>query len=139
MDIEVSHEVVREGAAIVRAVGELDVYTAGKWRNYTVELLKTDKPRHLGLDMSEVSYFDSMAVGGLVKIFKDHRDALGAAPGAFALIGCQERTRKIMRLTGLERLMPCVDSVGDFAALALAAEREPAVGGATAGTFVKDE
>lgn len=121
MDVEVTHAELGAGAVVVRAVGELDVYTAGKWRNYALGVLTSEAPRHLGLDMSEVTYFDSMAVGGLVKIFKDHQRAPGSPAGAFALIGCQEHARKVMKVTGLERLMPCVDGVDDFLALVLAA------------------
>lgn len=118
MDIEVSHEVVGEGIAVVRAVGELDVYTVPKWRRYLLELVGDEAgPRHVGLDFSEISYFDSTAVGGLVRCWREHRDAGGEDPGVFALFSLTERTAKIMNITGLVRVIRVLGSREEFLGL----------------------
>ncbi|MEU0214079.1 anti-sigma factor antagonist [Streptomyces sp. NPDC006265] len=119
MDIEVSHEVVGEGIAVVRAVGELDVYTVPKWRRYLLELVSGEAgPRHVGLDFSEIAYFDSTAVGGLVRCWREHRDGGGEDPGVFALFSLTERTEKIMDLTGLARVITVLGSQEEFLGLA---------------------
>lgn len=118
MDIKLSHEVVGEGVAVFRTVGELDVYTVPKWRGYLMELVKGEAgPRHVGLDFSEVAYFDSTAVGGLVRCWREHRDAGGEDPGVFALFSLTERTAKIMELTGLSRLITVLGSQEEFLGL----------------------
>lgn len=119
MEVRVTHETVGEGVVVVRTVGELDVYTTPMWRKYVLEVLG-DGPRHVGLDFSAVSYFDSTATGALVRCVKEHRSAL--APGVFAMFAPDERTARYMRVTGLDQVVPTVGSQEEFLGLVGAAD-----------------
>ncbi|MEU1552182.1 STAS domain-containing protein [Streptomyces scabiei] len=123
MDIDVSHEMPVEGVAVVRTVGELDVYTTPKWRGHLLGLVRGEGgPRHVGLDFSAVDHFDSTAIGCLVLCWREHRDAGGADPGVFALFSVTDRTGEIMRITGLERVVTVAGSLEEFLDLVRAAE-----------------
>ena len=54
------------GAVVVHLVGELDLYTAPEVRTVLLELA-TEQPERLVIDLSEVDFVDSTALGVLIE------------------------------------------------------------------------
>ncbi|MGW3153754.1 STAS domain-containing protein [Streptomyces sp. NPDC001089] len=122
-----THEMAAEGVAVAVTVGELDVYTTRTWREYLLDVLDREVPRHLGLDFSRVGYFDSTAIGALVRCFKEFREAgeaRGERMGVFALFSVQPRTAKLLRVTQLDRIFEVLGSREEFLGLASEADAE---------------
>ncbi|MBF5080790.1 STAS domain-containing protein [Quadrisphaera sp. INWT6] len=113
-----------EGVVVVRVCGEIDLYTGPALRRTLQELLpppasaRPDTPdvgvsggasgraadgvRAVVVDLSEVSFADSYALGVLV-----HGHRL-ARPGgrAYAVVATLEMIHTLFRVTGLARVMP---------------------------------
>jgi anti-sigma B factor antagonist len=87
--------------AVLRIVGEIDIYTAPALRERLVELLATGV-KHVVLDTSGVTFLDSSGLGVLVGA----RKRMGAHDGSLALVATQERIVQLFRITGLIRLFP---------------------------------
>jgi anti-sigma B factor antagonist len=109
VEIGLSQEELRGGVVVVKVVGEVDVYTFAQLRDCLVELLERETPpRHVGLDLSEVDFFDSTALGVAVGFLKRYRRVDAGA--VIALVAPSERVAKIFRITGLTNVFPSVDS-----------------------------
>jgi anti-sigma B factor antagonist len=99
-------EVVREGAAvIVRLSGELDLYNAPVLRE-TLAAAVDLAPERLIVDLGEVAFVDSTALGVLLEARarlpqKEH--FVLAAPGA--------ETRRTLQISGLDRQIRVADTV----------------------------
>lgn len=87
--------------AVLRIVGEIDIYTAPALRERLVELL-VSRVTHVILDTSGVTFLDSSGLGVLVGAQKRMR----AHDGSLALVAAQDRIVQLFRLTGLTRLFP---------------------------------
>lgn len=87
--------------AVLRIVGEIDIYTAPALRERLVDLLGTGV-KHVVLDTSGVTFLDSSGLGVLVSGQK----RLRAHDGSLALVATRERIVQLFRLTGLIRLFP---------------------------------
>ncbi|MFV0135535.1 STAS domain-containing protein [Streptomyces sp. HMX87] len=122
MDIGVSREELGQGAVLVRTDGEVDVYTVPRWREFVRGAALDKQVRHLGLELSEVPFFDSTAIGALVGCYKSFQRASEGRPAVFALVNLSDKVEEVMRITGLERVFVITDSVEDF--MQLVAERE---------------
>lgn len=104
--------------AVVQIAGELDAYTAPKLRGELTDL--TSKHQHtLVLDVSGISFIDSSGLGVLVGAFKRAR----THSGAVCLLSPDARMRKMLRITGLERVF------GVFTDLDVALSHLDAAGG----------
>ena len=94
----------REAAVVVRLGGELDLYNADEVRKALTEAID-DGAERIVVDMSEVDFVDSTALGVLIearsKIGRDR--ILLAAP--------QVETRRTLEVSGLDRHLPVHDSV----------------------------
>jgi anti-sigma B factor antagonist len=98
---------------VLEVGGEIDVYTAPKLREQLVDLV-ADGKYHLVVDMERVDFLDSTGLGVLVGGLKRVR----AHDGSLRLVCTQERILKIFRITGLTKVFPIYDSVGDAVAAA---------------------
>jgi anti-sigma B factor antagonist len=97
----------RDGAVVVRLGGELDLYNAPKVREALLEAAKQG-PQRLVLDLSEVEFIDSTALGALIEArasLPDRRGLLLAAPGL--------ETRRALQVSGLDRHLPVHDTVDE--------------------------
>jgi anti-sigma B factor antagonist len=95
------------GACVVRLGGELDLYNAPQVRDALVEAC-SDSPQRVVVDLSEVEFIDSTALGVLIEARTriDNREAfLLAAPGL--------ETRRALEISGLDRHFTVHDSVSD--------------------------
>ena len=91
---------VDAGRGVVEPTGEIDAYTAPRLRRALEELPAPARYRVV-VEMSGVSFMDSSGLGVLVGAAKRARNG----GGALALAGCQERILRVLRVTGLVRVM----------------------------------
>lgn len=110
------------GRGVVELCGEVDAYTAPSLR-LVLEELPVPARYRVVVAMSQVPFMDSSGLGVLVGAAKRARNG----GGALALAGCQERILRVLRITGLVRVMEPFESIE--AALAhvdqAAAEQHP--------------
>lgn len=87
----------RDGAVVVSLAGELDLYNAEEVRASLLERC-AEKPDVLVIDLEQVRFIDSTALGVLIEAHSRMDDRRGfrlAAPGV--------ETRRALEVSGLER------------------------------------
>jgi anti-sigma B factor antagonist len=92
-------------AVVIRLGGELDLYNAAQVRSALADAY-TQTPERIVVDLGEVEFIDSTALGVLIEIRAklDNRDGLLlAAPGL--------ETRRALQISGLDQLFTVHDSV----------------------------
>ena len=97
----------REGAVIVHLVGELDLYNAPDVRRTLLELC-AEEPERLIVDLAEVDFVDSTALGVLIEArtkLANRRSFLLAAPGL--------ETHRALQISGLDRHLSVHETVDD--------------------------
>lgn len=93
----VQEVVERSGAVVVKLAGELDLYNSEVVRNALSEAAGRG-PERVVVDLGEVSFLDSTALGVLIEArgkLRDRRSFLLAAPGVEA--------RRALEVSGLDR------------------------------------
>jgi anti-sigma B factor antagonist len=94
-------------ARVVRLAGELDLYNAAQVRSALADAC-TQAPERIVVDLGEVDFIDSTALGVLIETRTklDNRDGfLLAAPGL--------ETRRALQISGLDKLFTVHDTVPD--------------------------
>ncbi|HWC33117.1 MAG TPA: STAS domain-containing protein [Actinomycetota bacterium] len=86
--------------------GEIDLYTAPKLKEQISELVATDRAQ-LVVDLSRVEFLDSTGLGVLIGGLKRAREK----GGELALAGATEPVRKVLSITGLDKVFPLHDDV----------------------------
>lgn len=84
-------------ACVVRLGGELDLYNAGKVRAALLDAC-SDSPARVVVDLSEVEFLDSTALGVLIEArtkLQNRRAFMLASPGL--------ETRRALQISGLDR------------------------------------
>ncbi|HEY6032185.1 MAG TPA: STAS domain-containing protein [Gaiellaceae bacterium] len=100
-------------AYVVRLGGELDLYNVEQVRTALLDVAGK-APERLVLDLAEVEFIDSTALGALIEAratLPNRRGLLLAAPNI--------DTRRALQVSGLDRHLPVHDSVGDALAAKL--------------------
>ena len=95
----------RSGAVVIRLVGEIDLYNAPEVRAALLELC-SEQPERLVVDLGEVDFVDSTALGVLIEArtrLDDRTTFLLAAPGL--------ETHRALRISGLDQHLAVHDSV----------------------------
>jgi anti-sigma B factor antagonist len=95
----------RNGVAIIHLVGELDLYNAPEVRTALLELC-SEQPDRLVVDLGEVDFIDSTALGVLIEArtkLANRRSFLLAAPGL--------ETHRALTISGLDQHLAVHDSV----------------------------
>ena len=94
---QVTLERPAEGVAVVVLEGEVDLYTAPRFKDVLLQAID-DGAGHVIVDLADVSFVDSTALGVLVSGGK----RLQKSSGTLA-IGCpDEKIRRILEITGLD-------------------------------------
>jgi anti-sigma B factor antagonist len=115
--LEVSEEVVDGDVRVLRVAGDVDFDAAPQLKRHIMSLVDAGD-RQFIVDLSEVEFIDSTAIGVLVGALK----RLGANGGSLLVVCNNEDIRGIFETVGLEHLLPLHRSHEDaFAALAHAA------------------
>lgn len=102
-----------EDQPVVHVAGEIDVYTAPRLRE---QLLRLAGERTLIIDLTEVSFLDSTALGVLVGAMKRQRER----GGTMSIVTSGTRVRRLFEITGLTRVFTVYDSVDEAVAAASA-------------------
>jgi anti-sigma B factor antagonist len=95
----------RDGAVVVSLTGELDLYNAEEVRSALLEAC-AGEPEVLVVDLGEVTFIDSTALGMLIEARSRMADRKGfrlAAPGI--------ETRRALEVSGLDRHFVVHDTV----------------------------
>jgi len=95
------------GAVIVHLVGELDLYNAPEVRRTLLELC-AEGPERLVVDLAEVDFVDSTALGVLIEArtkLANRRSFLLAAPGL--------ETHRALQISGLDQHLSVHETVDD--------------------------
>ena len=98
----------RDGYAVLSVRGEVDVYTAPKFRERLIELVSDGKHR-IVVDLEGVDFLDSTGLGVLVGGLK----RLRSHDGDLLLVCTQSRILKVFEITGLTKVFSIYDSVDD--------------------------
>ena len=96
-----------DGAKLVRLVGELDLYNAHALRDVLSEICG-DGPERVIVDLSEVEFIDSTALGALIEA----RTKM-ANRNAFMLAAPGLETRRALEISGLDRHFSIHESVDE--------------------------
>jgi len=97
----------RDGTTVVSLAGELDLYNAEDVRAALLEAC-AEEPAVLVLDLAEVTFIDSTALGVLIEA----RSRL-ADRGGFRLAAPGLETRRALEVSGLDRHFSVFDTVAD--------------------------
>jgi anti-sigma B factor antagonist len=91
---------------VLDAKGEIDLYTAPRLKEQVAELAAGGSPR-VAVNLEGVEFMDSTGLGVLISGLKRCREA----GGDLALVAPREPVRKVLSITGLDRVFPIHDSV----------------------------
>jgi anti-sigma B factor antagonist len=106
-DTELSIEVRdQSGWTVFDVAGELDLYTSSRLKERLRALSDQGKHR-IVVNLERVEFMDSTALGVLIGARKRAREH----DGEVALAGPTEPVRKVLSITGLDRVFPIADSV----------------------------
>lgn len=92
--------------AVLSVAGEIDVATAGQLRDQITSMVDGGET-HLVTELDQVNFMDSTGLGVLVGAHK----ALQAAGGAMRVVCTQPSILKVFDITGLNAVIPLVDSL----------------------------
>lgn len=93
---------------MLEVAGEVDIYTAPKLREKLVELIDAGNDR-IVVDLEGVGFMDSTGLGSLVAGLKRIRER----DGELAIVCTREPVLKVLSITGLDRVFPVHDSLGN--------------------------
>jgi anti-anti-sigma factor len=119
MRVSCTNDVGLPGATIAEVSGSLDMVGSEAFLQALDPRLTPEKPSLL-LDLTQVEWVSSAGVGALVRLLTHTR----SLKGGFAMYGCGQRVRTVLRICGLEGPL----NVQDTAEAARARLREPGAG-----------
>jgi anti-sigma B factor antagonist len=94
------------GRSVLAVHGEVDVYTAPRFRERLIELVSAGE-RRVVVDLEGVDFLDSTGLGVLVGGLK----RLRSNDGDLSLVCTQSRILKVFEVTGLTKVFEIHDSV----------------------------
>jgi anti-sigma B factor antagonist len=112
MDVSVTTVKTEGGVSVVQVAGEVDVYTAPTLRQHLRDATASGSGG-IVVDMTGVTFLDSTGLGVLVGAMGRVREA----DGSMRLVVTSDHILKVLRITGLDALIP-VDADLDTAVAA---------------------
>jgi anti-sigma B factor antagonist len=97
---------LERGLAIAAVRGEFDIYARSEFNALVTNIQHTAPRPHLLLDLSEMGFADSTALGQFIAAAK----RAAARGGRIALVGVPDAFEKVIRVTGLTGLLPAFES-----------------------------
>ena len=101
----------RDGWAVARASGDLDLTTAPRLREQVVQVITGGQPRVI-LDLQAVDFVDSTGLGVIVGLLKRTR----SQSGDLRLVSTRPSLRKVLELTNLDYALPLARTVDEAVA-----------------------
>lgn len=95
----VSSERLDDDLGVVTLSGEVDIFTAPRFKDALVELLD-DGVRRLVVDLAAVTFIDSTALGVLIGGVR----RVHAAGGAMTIVVTTRPVERVLTVTGLDRV-----------------------------------
>lgn len=106
-DLQIDRRDMVRQTTVIAVAGELDLSTAPRLK-WALEDVEADGERHLVVDLSEVGFIDSTALGVLVGAQR------ALHPGMrLAVVCANETVRRIFELTGLDGVFEIVSTLHD--------------------------
>jgi anti-sigma B factor antagonist len=96
----------RDGWAVLSVQGEVDVYTAPRFRERLIELVSQGQHK-IVVDLEQVDFLDSTGLGVLVGGLKRVR----SHDGELVLVCTKSRILKVFEITGLTKVFAIHDTV----------------------------
>ena len=97
-----------DGKRVLDVVGEIDVYTAPKFREAVNSILEAGQ-MHLLINMAGVTYMDSSGFGALLSATK----RLKPKGGTVNLVKCSSAIDRILRITRLNQIFATYDNLDE--------------------------
>lgn len=97
------------GRAVAELVGELDVYTARELAAALTAIQKRAQRSVLVLVLTKLAFADSTGLGVMIAAVKRAKQD----GGTVALVETPEYFRKVLRITGLDTVLPGFESIED--------------------------
>ncbi len=101
----VSSELQDDSCGVVVLAGEVDIYTAPRFKESMLDLLDGGA-QTLVIDLSGVTFIDSTALGVLIGGLRRVNDA----GGAMALVVTTPAVERVLTITGLDRVFTIRDT-----------------------------
>lgn len=96
---------VKEQSVLIRFQGELGTLEINACKEKIMTLIEKERPMLLVLDMEQVDFIDSSAIGFILARYNQLKKY-----GATMMIsGITPSIRKILEISGVYQLMPCVN------------------------------
>ena len=112
-DFTSERSVVRDGLGLIELSGEVDLYTAPRFKDDLIALIDEGVARVV-IDLSQVTFIDSTALGVIIGGVK----RLHERDGSLALVAVSRPVVRILDITGLNRVLTIFDTrEAAFAAL----------------------
>ncbi len=105
IDLKVESQ-ARGAWTVVNVAGELDVYTAGRLKEEIIGLANQGRC-HIAVDLARVDFMDSTGLGVLITGLKRIREQ----EGVLVLISPRDQIRRLLTITGLDKVLPVHESV----------------------------
>jgi anti-anti-sigma factor len=94
--------VTNGGTVVIRLEGRFDFNTHREFREVTESAIKTDGAGEIEVDLGEVDYLDSSALGMLLML----RDRARNASKSVSLTNCRGSVRQVLDIANFAKLFP---------------------------------
>ena len=99
----------KENVVIVIPEGEIDVTNSAIFKSKIMEEFIDKGKVNIVLDMSNVGYMDSSALGIIISLYK----ACRMNGGGFAIAGLVDTVKRLFSMTSLDKVIPIYPTVED--------------------------
>ena len=107
-EFAVSEQKLNGHRHVVSVRGEIDLFTAPELKQVLIEAIEDGRSRVV-VDLSDVSFLDSTALGVLIGAVK----RLHSRDGALAIVNVDANIAKTFEITGLDKIFTIVPTVED--------------------------
>ncbi len=99
-----------KGYIVVKPKGELDLSNAFNFKKQLLDDFLNKGKNKLIIDLSDVHYMDSSALGAMISLHKSCR----LNGGILVLIRMDKSLKRLFKLTQLDSIIPIYESLDDF-------------------------